>query len=292
MKYQQPFKIVNICLLTGLVSLWVSNSSGQTEVTGWGYDQGATAGSASTVTDEGGGSFTATAPTGSSAIRADITPIDFSVAGESVELSGAVTFDGTQTFGNQQFRFGLFNNNSQPLGTLTSGVWSGDTASSWLGYMVEAGNGGTPNTSQVVGRSGTGSGNWDSGTGATAVGGTTSSSGSYVEPGTGIFSFNLTLTRLSSTSVGLSYNIFQTGGTGATDTYMASGSFTDTTTGSAAAFNSIDAVGFLLTGSSGGGASFSNVELISPAPEPSTFALAGVGLLGLISNRYRKKCNS
>lgn len=293
MKYQQSFRIVTIGFFTGLISLWVSNSSAQTEVvTGWGYDQGATAGSASTVTDEGGGSFTATTPSGSSAIRADLSsPISFDTVGDSVELSGEVAM--TSPWGNQQFRFGLLDDNGNGLGSLSSGVWTGDTATGWLGYMVEAGNASTPNTSQVLERGGGASGAWDSGTGGTGAGAPATYSGAWgtTTSGTGTFNFDLTLTLATSTSIDVSYDIIQTGGTGVPDDYVASGSFVDSISGTATAGDlSFDAVGFLLTGSSGGAASFSDIEVISPVPEPSTMALSGVGgIMASIFMLRRKK---
>jgi hypothetical protein len=87
--------------------------------------------------------------------------------------------------------------------------------------------------------------------------------------------------------VGLSYSFVDTTGGSGSD-YSVTGSGIIDNGGASTAIPSFNEVGFLLNGSSGGAASFSNVS-VSPVPEPTVLALCGLGLVGLIGARARRK---
>ena len=196
-----------------------------------------------------------------------------------MELSGSITI--ANNFGNQQFRFGLFNNNGNALGTLSGGLWSGATSSGWLGYIIEPGNANGSGTTAVYGRNGSGANGWFSTSGAayslaqnidTGVGATAN----------GVYSFDLTLNRLSATSVGVTYSFIETDGIG---NFSATGSVIDSG-GLSSGMSSFNAAGFLLNANTGA-ATFSNVEI--SVPEPSTCILGGLGLASLVLVRARRR---
>jgi hypothetical protein len=279
MKHTKQFGIV-MGLIAGLATIATNNASAQTfiPITGWGLETGA---ANATLTDNGGGNFSVTTPTGNAAPRA-VLPVaaDFSVVGEEVDLQGTVTIAGL--FGNEQFRFGLFNTNNNNPGTLGGGLWSGAVASGWLGYIVEPGNGQGGGTTRIAGRSGSGANGWYSTTGAEYDLEFDTTSGTAVANGT--YSFDLTLTRLSATSVGLTYSFIETDGTG--NFVAESPSMIIDNGGLSSGMTSFDAAGFFLNANTGG-ATFSNVEL--SVPEPSTFVLAGFGFAGLAMIRARRR---
>jgi PEP-CTERM motif len=271
-------QMVRAILVVTLVSLTADKALADL-VTGWGLETGF---QNATLTEGAAGSFSVTQPTGNATPRANLSaPIDFSIVGEEVQLTGLVTFDGSQAFGNESFRIGLYNNNGNATGTLSGGDWSGATPTGWLGYMAEAGNGDGSGTSISVGRNATG--NWFSGTGAYGLTPNGTQTGTYTSGTTATFSFDLTLTRLSATGVGLSYSFIDTTGGSGSD-YSVTGSGVIDSSGASTAMTSFNEVGFLLNGSSGGAASFSGVT-VSAVPEPATFSLLGVGALCLMLRR-------
>ena len=277
MNHKQQFRIVVMGLVAALATIVANRASAQTPITGWGLETGA---ANATLTDSGGGNFSVTTPTGNSAPRAVLPGFyDFSVVGEVVELSGSVTI--ANNFGNEQFRFGLFNTNNNNPGTLSGGLWSGATASGWLGYIIEPGNANGGGTTAVYGRNGSGANGWFSTSGAayslannadTGVGATAN----------GVYSFDLTLTRLSATSVGISYSFIETDGTG---NLSCVGSVTDNG-GLSSGMSSFNTAGFLLNANTGA-ATFSGVTVA--VPEPSVFVLAGLGFAGLALIRARRR---
>lgn len=278
MKHTKQFEIV-VGLIAGLATIVANRASAQLTfipITGWGLETGS---ANATLTDSGGGNFSVTTPTGNAAPRAVLPVVaDFSVVGEEVDLQGTVNLAGL--FGNEQFRFGLFNNNGNALGTLSSGVWSGATPSGWLGYIVEPGNGQGGGTTRISGRAGSGSNGWFSTTGASYDLEFDTTSGTAVANGT--YSFDVTLTRLSATSVGLTYSFIETDGTG--NFVAQSPSMIIDNGGLSSGMTSFNAAGFLLNANTGG-ATFSNVEL--SIPEPSVLALGALGLAGLAFYRRR-----
>lgn len=240
-------------------------SSAQAElISGW-TSKGFVSG---TITEGVAGSFLAD-PAGNLAPSATFESIDFSQINTTVELSGSVTIQNAA--GNIQFRFGLFDTNGSA------------NDQGWLGYYASPRAFSGSGNSVVNGRSGTGTGNYVSGTGAylttlTKTDAGTASAGSS-------FDFTLTLTRKDVSLVEGSFLFVQTGGTG---TINHSGTFSDTGASAQAAFNSINAVGFLVNNDTGD-INFSNVS-VSVIPEPSSFAsIAGLACIGWVATRRRRQ---
>ena len=215
-------KMNQLSLATGfgvtLAMLFMYARSARAELaTGWGLDTGL---ANATLTEGSAGSFSTTIPTGNAGPRAvlptDTSSINFATVGTALELSGNVSF--ANTLGNQQFRFGLFNNNGNALGTLGSGVWSGAVTSGWLGYLVEPGN--TGGTTSLYGRNGSGANAWLSSSGAAYLinGNPTTAT---MTPGS--YSFDMTFVRISATVVSITYDVNQTSG----GAFTTSGTFTD-----------------------------------------------------------------
>jgi hypothetical protein len=276
MKHTKQFRIV-MGLIAGLAIIIANRASAQTPITGWGLETGA---QNATLTDSGGGNFSVTTPTGNSAPRA-LLPFsaDFSTVGEVVQLSGSVTLAGN--FGNEQFRFGLFNNNGNALGTLSGGLWSGATSSGWLGYVIEPGNANGSGTTAVYGRNGSGANGWFSTSGAAYSLANNADTG-VGAAANGVYSFNLTLTLLAANSVGVSYSFIETDGIG---NLSCVGSVTDNG-GLSSGMSSFNTAGFLLNANTGA-ATFNNVEI--SVPEPSTCILGGLGLASLVLVRARRR---
>jgi hypothetical protein len=273
MKNTKQFRIA-MGLIAGLATI-VANKAPADLITGWGLE---TSAQNATLTEGVPGSFSTTTPTGNAAPRALLsTPIDFSVVGDVIQLSGTVSF--VNTLGNEQFRFGLFNLNGSAAGTLSGGLWSGANPVGWLGYLVEPGNGG--GTTRLVGRTGANAGSgWYSATGTTpAQVYDINSIATASSPPPGTYTFSLTLTRTGPTSVDISY-VFS----GAS--YTTSTSVTDNNLGPSARMTSFNAVGFLLNANTGAGV-FSDVTV--SVPEPSTLLLTGFGFAGLVLIRARRR---
>ena len=239
-------------------------------ISGWGAETGNANG---TITDNGSGNFSTTTPTGNLTPRALLpSTLTLSNVGDQIVFSGQVAA-AAGINGNQSFRFWLVNSNGNAKGTLTSGVWNGETITGWLGYGAEVGN--LVNNSgnfQIVGRTNPNTGGWFSGTGAysllsPATGGTLNAPATY--------NFNLTLTLASATSINVAYSFADTGGT-----FSSANSFTDpgNAGGGNVSTKSFDAIGFLQNTSSGGAMTFSNVDVtFIPVPEPSTLSLLWMG---------------
>ncbi len=234
-----------------IAALALADSANGQLVTGWGYETGFVSG---TLTAGTAGSFGTTGVTANAAPRALLaSPIDFADVGDMALFSGTVSLQNAP--GNQQFRFGLFNPNGQPTGTLSGGIWSGANATNWRGYMVQVGGGGTGanNRDDVKGR--------NAGTNAWILNGDAYSIG--VGPGNAAsppantpYNFTLKLTRTAPTSVKVDYTFV--GGS-----INRSGSFTDSNAGASATVPSFSAVGFLINGNTGSG-QFSNVSAVAP----------------------------
>lgn len=270
-------KTTGIATLAVALAGFIANNASADLVTGWGSEVGFQNG---TVTEGVPGSFSAV-PTGNLGERADLSTIyDFSQVGDTVQLAGTAAITGL--FGNQQWRFGLFNTNGNNGGTLSGGAWTGATASGWLGYIVEVGNANGSGTTALYGRNGSGANAWLSTSGAAyLVNNTQTATGSYTTaPGT--FLFDLTLTRLAANQVGIYYSFIETDGIG---NFSVVGNYTDTG-GLSSGMSSFNAVGFYTPGATLA-TSFTGVTV--SVPEPSTFALAGMGLAGLIAGFRRGK---
>jgi PEP-CTERM motif len=252
-------------------------------IDGWGADTGATAG---TVTDDGVSGFSTTAPTGNLAIRALMpSTLTLTNVGDQIVLSGQVALAAGDN-GNQSLRLELLNTNGANSGTLSSGVWTGSTATGWLGYMAELPQIASAGGSEVLAhRASPNTGAWFSGTGASNLATKTAST---IETGTppnvaATYNFNLTLTLSAAATITESYTFADTDG---------SMSIGDSIADPAANEFAYNAVGFLENGSSGGAATWSNMAVnFIPAgtatPEPASAALLGLSSLGLLLRRRR-----
>lgn len=187
--------------------------------------------------------------------------------GDSIKLSGGVTFLNLATPQADQFRFGLYNVNGQ------TGV------NGWLGYM--ASNSGTstgPTYSRLWERSNPNTGSFGSGSGATAVANVNATPGN-TSFASGTYTFSLTLTRVA-TGLEVGWTLI---GTNVNSTV--SGTFLDTTPQT----YTYNRVGFF----TGGGlnadqVSFSNVDL-TVVPEPGVVGLVAAGLTFCFILRRRRQ---
>ncbi len=243
-------------------------------ITGWGLETGQ---ANATLTEGSAGSFSTTVPTGNAAPRALLaSPISLTSVGSGAVMTGKVTMSNAP--GNQQFRFGIWDTNGKTTGTLSSGVWVGADPNVWLGYMTQVGGGG--GNDDTKGRTTTGA--WLSNTGAYSIG-TTPGTGTS-PPAATVYDFLLRVTRTSATTVQVDYSFVGGGGS-----VNRSGTFNDdtaTTNHQSAGLVKIDAVGFLLNGSTGSG-TFTDVD-VRPIPEPTALALVGAALAPAAMLRRRK----
>jgi hypothetical protein len=255
-------------LAAGLVGVMANNAPADL-VTGWGLETGQ---ANATLTEGVAGSFSTTTPTGNAGPRAVLSsPFSFGSIGDMVHLSGSVSL--VNTLGNQQFRFGLYNNNGHALGTLSSGLWSGADPVGWLGYMVQVGNAG--GATATKGRDGA-TGVWLSNTGSYVV----DNHSETASPGPGTYYFDLTLCRSAVNVVDIAYLFTQTSG----GTFSSFGSFSDIG-GLSSGVSSINTMGFLLNANTGAGV-FSGIDV--SVPEPSALALGLLGLAATLVRRHRK----
>src|SRR5580698_4670527 len=102
-------------LLSAFASWGAAQSQAQS-VTGWGADNGAVSGV--TITDLGSGNFNASGtPSGNADMRADLPSAVTLTTGQSLELSGTLSWTGG-SMGGGVFRIGILDYAS--LGTLSS----------------------------------------------------------------------------------------------------------------------------------------------------------------------------
>lgn len=196
-----------------------------------------------------------------------------SSVGDSVSLTGGVTFTGLATPQADQFRFGLYDVNGQ------SGV------NGWLGYFAtNAGNpsGGTgPTVSNLWERSNPNTASFGSGTGAVSIStvGATPSGPAFVS---GSYTFSLSITRVSA-GLELAWSMV-----GTDVTYSFSKTFIDTTP-QTYTFNRVGI--FTGGGLNADQITFSNIDVTFTAvPEPSTWAaITAVVALGAACMRRRAR---
>jgi hypothetical protein len=245
-------------------------------ISGWGSEPGNANG---TITEGSAGSFSTTAPTGNLTPRALLpSTLTLTNIGDQIVLSGQVAMAGSVGInGNDSFRFWLVNSNGNPTGTLSGGAWTGDTITGWLGYGTEIGNLANANGSHVIAGRATGNtGGWFSGTGAYVLQ-SAANTAQLGQPATYNFSETLTLVP---TGVNVAYTFADT-----LNRVTLANNFTDTGSGNTGnpghpSTTSFNAVGFLQNTSSGGAATFSNVDVsyIPATPEPASVAIVGAGI--------------
>ncbi|MFA6959400.1 MAG: PEP-CTERM sorting domain-containing protein [Opitutaceae bacterium] len=194
-----------------------------------------------------------------------------SSVGDSISLSGGVTFTGLNTPDADQFRFGLYDVNGQ----------SGATG--WLGYFASnSGASAGPTYSRLWERANPNTGSFGSGTGATAIANVNASPSntSFVS---GDYTFSLTITRVS-TGLSLAWTLI-----GTDVSYSVSGTFTDTTP----LTYTFNRVGFFAGGSlDADQVGFSNVDVTftSAVPEPASWGtLAACFAFAAVCMRRRSR---
>ncbi len=194
--------------------------------------------------------------------------------GNNITLFGTMTLSGNVADADNQFRFGL----------LYSGNSANDTG--WLGYDI-----GLPtsiSSPSLYLRNNPNTGVFASSTGATVTSiGNTGFGGSLV-PGTYDLIFSITLT--TPTSETINWSVTEGG------SYYFTGSYinNDLTTEGGVNF---DSVGFLAGASGFSSASTSdaisfsglNVTFTSGVPEPTTFAMFGMGLVALLATQVHRR---
>lgn len=259
-------------VMAAIVAICSSHNADAGPVSGWGLETGFTA---ATLTEGAAGAFSTTAPTGNAAPRALITPIDFSDPGDIVQLTGQVTLSPPgANIGNQQFRIGLWDTNGANTGSLSAGVWNSANTNGWLGYMLQVGISGQPDS--LKGRTDPNTAAWLSNTGTYIVNNTNVTD----SPAAGIYNFTMTLTRNTVSEVSIAYTL-----AGGNSINRVSGLLTDTNA-PAAAVTTIDAVGFLLNSNTGAG-SFTNLQ-VSAVPEPGSVALLVAAGIACVAARSRR----
>jgi hypothetical protein len=189
-----------------------------------------------------------------------IAPLSYTLTtvGDTLTLSGGVTFSSLAIPQADQFRFGLYDVNGQ----------SGATG--WLGYMASnSGTSGGPTYSRLWERNNPNTGSFGSGTGATAVA-NVNATPSNTSFASGTYTYSLTVTRVA-TGLEVDWTLI---GTNVSSTV--SGTYIDTTPQT----YTFNRVGFF----TGGGlnaaqVSFSNVDLTFVAvPEPAALSMVVGGL--------------
>ncbi|MGP8199229.1 MAG: hypothetical protein ACLQU4_06990 [Limisphaerales bacterium] len=252
----------------------------QQTISGWGADNGEVSGVS--ITDNGGGNFTASGtPTGNADMRADLPTAVTLSAGESLTLSGSLTWS-TGSMGGGVFRIGIIDFSSP--GTLSSGVWSvGPTATGYWWGLPTGGSGvSNPGGGEITGKPASAGNAWLSGTGGYAVPGTGNNNSADMTPGS--YNFSLSLLDQGS-SVQIGYSMVKTG-----SGYTETGTVVDNVATVPLSFN---AVGFFANGSDSAfaspGVSFGDIsETIAEVPEPSTIALGVMGACSLLLRRRSK----
>lgn len=197
-----------------------------------------------------------------------------STVGDSVVLSGGVTFSGLATPQSDQFRFGLYDVNGKP------------GFNGWLGYFAtNAGNpsGGTgPTVSNLWERAAGNSGSFGSGTGASSIT-TASATPSNTAFASGGYTFSLSITRVS-TGLELAWSLI-----GTDVTYSLSKTFIDATPNTYT-FNRVGI--FTGGGLNASQVSFSNIDVTyaSAIPEPASWGvITACFALGIVGLRRRAR---
>jgi autotransporter-associated beta strand protein len=181
-----------------------------------------------------------------SAALARFAPQTLSV-GTTIELTGTVALTSTADVGNEQFRFGLYNDNGS----------AGETG--WLGYTAQnaVASGGIIE-GKLTGNSSTGPSNG----GTYSLGGGT---GGGAAMSTGTYTFELALTETDSATMTVTESLVQTVG----GTYSWVNTVTDAgNNGGSFSTNSFDAVEFFTAAGqvdAGSTETFTNVQVIYPA---------------------------
>lgn len=208
--------------------------------------------------------------------------------GDSLTFSGTVTLPSALT-GGVQYRIGLFNTNGNNPATTSTG---------YLGYVLELPNA-TDGAGAVLARSGT-SGNDFSGTGATAVADTSSTSPGTNAPGTPTSeNFTLTVTYLGPTQ-GTTISDSFVSNDGPPATYTQSIVATDAAGADSSSTNDFyNELGFFCGGSTFGGSftsgtvDYSNLAVTytpaSTVPEPLSLSALGLGGMMLVGRRPRRR---
>lgn len=224
----------------------------------------------------GNGSTNSASPSAQTLHAATQSSYFLSAVGDSITLSGGVTFQNSAAPEADQFRFGLYDSNGQ----------SGRTG--WLGYFVTnsgAPTGGTgPTAGRLWERNDPNTGSFGSGTGATQVtsGVSISVSPSNTSFGSGDYIFSLSYTR-TETGLDIAWSIIGTG----ESNYSLAGSYSDATPET----YTFNRAGFFIGDKlNANQVSFSNIDVTYAAviPEPASVALllaTAAGLLTVVSRR-------
>ena len=280
-----PFKTGAIALSVAAMG-WVVMPVRAALISGWAAEVGNANG---TVTEgASAGSFSTTTPTGNLTPRALLPgTLTLTNVGDQIVFSGQVAMaGGVGINGNDSFRIWLVNDNGNAPGTISGGVWSGASINGWLGYGVEIANLANANGSNVINGRATGNaGGWFSGTGAYTVQ-SAANTAQLGQPATYNFSETLTLVP---TGINVAYTFADT-----LNRVVLANNVTDTGTGNTGnpghvSTTSFNAIGFLENTSSGGAATYSNVDVtfIPATPEPASLGLLGCAGLMLAARRRK-----